>query len=100
MISANCFLLLEDMATESQGVMTSKLYDYLYIGRPILLHGVSPSSELYCYAHDNGSLYDLQSFPALVQSFYKGGQQSIPPFSQASASRRSFLALIQQLLVA
>ena len=98
MQDANCFLLLENSLSESQGVMTSKLYDYLYVGRPILIDGISPCSELYCYASANGYVLGLESFSDLVCSFYAGDSPSVSSFSQADLSRRSLLALYDDLL--
>ena len=98
MQDANCFLLLENSLSESQGVMTSKLYDYLYVGRPILIDGVSPYSELYCYASANGYVLGLESFSNLVCSFYAGNSPSVSSFSQADLSRRSLLALYDDLI--
>ncbi len=97
MKAATCFLLLENALSESQGVMTSKLYDYLIVGRPIWLHGVSPDSELHQYASANGLVVDTDSFVSLVTSFYSGFVPYVPSFSQAEASRHSLMSLIDEL---
>jgi len=94
MQEASCFLLLEDQLTESHGVVTSKMYDYLYVGKPILVHGISKTSELYRYVCRHGFALGLKELPALIDEFTAEKFPHVESFSQVASSRSSLLPLI------
>ena len=91
--SADCFLLLESLFTEDHGVMTAKVYDYLYVGKPILLSGVSTNAELHRFISKNGVALDLSAFIKLFNHRNCQSSIKITPFDQGIKSREALVTL-------
>ena len=88
---------MESASTESQGIMTSKLFDYLMAAKPILLSGVSETSELSSFIDRNGLLLHLDDLDQLISKSFSGDFPKVSPFNQAIESRQRLLKLLDSL---
>lgn len=92
---ADVLLLLESNRPEAKGVLTGKLFEYLASGKPILLLGPGPDSELYQLLSSLNRLLTLEDFREIII-----GSRQMPtyePIDFSETSRKQLMAVVESL---
>ena len=73
--------------------MTGKVFEYLSLGKAILVDGIVSGSELYNLINSNGNITMLDNFHELLENHYSGCFQTLKHFRQLPESKAKLLEL-------
>lgn len=92
---ADVLLLLGSGAPEARGVLTGKVFEYLDTGKPILLLGPGPDSELHQLLSSLGRLLTLDDMSEIILG--NRGMPTYEPIDFSEKSRAQLLSIVEGL---
>lgn len=93
--NADVLVLLESGDPDIKGVLTGKVFEYLAVGKPILLIGPPAGSELHSMLQDHGSRIDLDAIERALVS--RTPLPTCAPVDYSDISREQLMSVLEQL---